>query len=249
VSNCGAAYVFTFDGLSWSLDDVLRAADSDAGDEFGASVGVSGSAAVIGATGDDAFGSNAGAVYAFDHSGSWTQSEKLANFFTDQGDQFGNAVAIDGSRFVAGARVGGSGPGSGTGHVAIYQRVGGLWQEDLLSPIAPLFVGATDGYGTSVAIDGTILLAGAPANSEFASGAGRATFVEVDLAVGGDSDNDGLSDSEELNLAALNAMNCPSCLPNCPDPFDADSDDDGLLDGDENFIHNTNACLADTDSD
>jgi probable HAF family extracellular repeat protein len=51
-----------------------------------------------------------------------------------------------------------------------------------------------------------------------------------------DTDNDGLSDSEEINFYAT-------------DPLDPDSDKDGLSDGDEVTVYATDALKADTDSD
>ena len=51
-----------------------------------------------------------------------------------------------------------------------------------------------------------------------------------------DSDGDGLSDDDEINVHGT-------------DPSDPDSDDDGLNDGDEVNVHGTNPLLADTDGD
>ncbi len=51
-----------------------------------------------------------------------------------------------------------------------------------------------------------------------------------------DSDSDGLSDSDEINIHKT-------------DPNDPDSDGDGLTDGDEINIHNTNPNNPDTDDD
>ncbi|MEX2159255.1 MAG: flexitail domain-containing putative surface protein, partial [Dehalococcoidia bacterium] len=51
-----------------------------------------------------------------------------------------------------------------------------------------------------------------------------------------DSDDDGLSDGDEVNTHATN-------------PLDADSDDDGLSDGDEVNTHATNPLDADSDDD
>ena len=51
-----------------------------------------------------------------------------------------------------------------------------------------------------------------------------------------DSDGDGLSDDDELNIYFT-------------DPLDDDSDDDGLLDGVESTIYGTNPLRRDTDGD
>jgi hypothetical protein len=76
--DAGAAYVFVRSGTSWSQEAYLKASNTDADDQFGASVGVSGDTVVIGAEseGSNATGVNgdqgdnstqwAGAAYVFD---------------------------------------------------------------------------------------------------------------------------------------------------------------------------------------
>ena len=62
-SKKGAAYVFAYDGSSWTQQgSKLVASDGVAGDFFGYSVAVSGTTAVVGASGKDSF---KGAAYAF----------------------------------------------------------------------------------------------------------------------------------------------------------------------------------------
>ncbi len=56
-----------------------------------------------------------------------------------------------------------------------------------------------------------------------------------------DTDDDGINDGAEVDMAAGNA---------CPDPLDGDSDGDGLLDGEElDSDPQTDPCDADTDDD
>ncbi|MGB5325545.1 MAG: FG-GAP repeat protein, partial [Pseudomonadales bacterium] len=78
INNCsGAARVFTRNVTTdvWNELEVLRADDGAAGDEFGASVAISGSRLLIGAP--SALG-NAGAGYIFEGSpGSFVQTDKL----------------------------------------------------------------------------------------------------------------------------------------------------------------------------
>ena len=75
-TNAGAAYVFGRDGTTWSQQAYLKASNTDADDEFGDSVAVSGDTVVVGAPfeGSDAKGVNgadnndafgAGAAYVF----------------------------------------------------------------------------------------------------------------------------------------------------------------------------------------
>ncbi len=68
----GAAYVFSFDGVDWEEEQVLKAPDAAPLDIFGDSVAVSGDVIVVGATFDDGAGddpdagSNTGAAYVFE---------------------------------------------------------------------------------------------------------------------------------------------------------------------------------------
>jgi len=61
----GSAYIFRFDGASWGEEAKLLASDGATEDYFGASVGVSGDTAVIGAGLDDDNGGNSGSAYIF----------------------------------------------------------------------------------------------------------------------------------------------------------------------------------------
>ncbi len=67
-------------------------------------------------------------------------------------------------------------------------------------------------------------------------GAGHAGQSNLFDVLPNDSDGDGLSDSDEINLYGT-------------DPLDADSDDDSLADGEEIRIHGTSPILADSDGD
>jgi len=93
--------------------DPLRplAADGDDEDRFGESVGVSGDTVVVGAVnnedpngGSDDQRSGAGCAYVFTRDESeWTQQTKLGAADGDEGDQFGQSLAVDGDTAVVGA--------------------------------------------------------------------------------------------------------------------------------------------------
>ena len=105
----GAGEVLLFD-LSLSTTPVkLRASDGQAGDFFGNDLEVSGDLAVIGASGDDDRGSNAGSAYVFDlgiqgklipapaQVGKLRASDGAAN------KSFGRAVAVSGNTIAIGS--------------------------------------------------------------------------------------------------------------------------------------------------
>lgn len=65
--NCGAAYVFAYDGSIWNEEQILTASDAAVRDWFGHSVSLSGDVALIGAYADDcAAGDACGSAYVFE---------------------------------------------------------------------------------------------------------------------------------------------------------------------------------------
>ena len=125
----GAAYIFSRDGAgTWGQDAYVKASNTDIGDAFGSSVGLSadGSTLAVGAAGEDSAASgvngdqldtsaeNAGAVYVFarNSSGLWTQQAYVKASNTNSYDEFGSSVALsaDGSTLAVGA----TGEGSAT---------------------------------------------------------------------------------------------------------------------------------------
>jgi hypothetical protein len=138
----------------------LLALDGASGDDFGASVAVSGSFAVVGAPEDDDAGSSSGAAYVFSYDGpSWTQQQKLTASDAEGGDDYGFAVAISGDTIVVGSPRDDTIAGSRAGSAYVYTFDGNTWGSE-----ARLFAsdaGADDRFGYSVAIDGGTILVGA----------------------------------------------------------------------------------------
>ncbi len=101
----GAAYVFSLTDGTWTQTQKLTADDGQMFDQFGYSVGLSGTTAVISADAAQV-GSNAfqGAAYVFDgSSGTWTNTQKLSASDGGIGDIFGIALSFDGTNAVIGA--------------------------------------------------------------------------------------------------------------------------------------------------
>lgn len=140
-------------------------------DEFGAAIALSGTTVAVGAPLHDAAGGQAGAVYVFAPSGStWGQQAKLVALATDDGDRFGQAVGLDGDTLAVGAPLDEDGAIAAAGSVTVFVRQAGVWSEAarLVAGDAATF----DHVGTSVALDGDTLVAGA----EFAD-VGAETFA------------------------------------------------------------------------
>ena len=155
----GAAYVFDFDGLAWQPRAVLAADDGQPGDRFGDAVAVYGAVVVAGAPSHDGGATGSGAAYVYEPGpGGWTQRAELGASPPEPQAGFGNAVAAWGERVLAGARYQ-DGAATNEGAVHVFERAGGGWpQVEELTAANPL---KSDQLGTSVALEGDRVLAGA----------------------------------------------------------------------------------------
>ena len=103
-SSSGSAYVFEWNGTTWSELSRLNPSDPWPGDEFGIDVDIAGPLAVIGAYRNDDDGTDSGAAYLFEYANSsWQQRTKLLASDANFRDHFGNSVAIDGSIVAVGS--------------------------------------------------------------------------------------------------------------------------------------------------
>ncbi len=102
----GSVYVFRFDGSVWAEVQELRASDGALADQFGISVCIRGEVAAIGAYGDDDNGSFSGSAYIFRYdpqAATWIEEQKLVASQPDGDEQFGRAVALEGTTALIGA--------------------------------------------------------------------------------------------------------------------------------------------------
>jgi hypothetical protein len=158
----GAVYVFERQGTVWSQHAKLAPSDGIDFDEFGWSAAISGNTAVVGAYTangvDDTV--DTGAAYIFVRDGAnWIEQAKLTASDAATGDAFGVSVAIDGDTVVIGARSDDHAAGDDAGSLYVFSRTGTTWTQQ-----AKLTAGdgaASDGFGTSVAVVGSEIFAGA----------------------------------------------------------------------------------------
>jgi hypothetical protein len=188
----GAVYVFRRAGASWHQEAYLKASNAGAGDYFGISVALSGDTLAVGAHGEasasqgadgdqaDDSAENSGAVYVFRRTGtSWQQEAYLKASNTGAGDELGISVALAGDTLAAGARGedsaatgidgdqwDGNEPGSGA--VYVFRRSGTRWQQEAYLKASN--TGTGDELGTSVALAGDTLAAGAWGEASAATG-------------------------------------------------------------------------------
>lgn len=199
-NNSGASYIFVREGGNWRQDAHLKASNTDAGDNFGRSVDVSGDIAVVGAPHEASgargvFGAGAdgaaeadntisysGAAYIFVREGGiWRQEAYLKASNTGSFDYFGRSVAASGNTVIIGAvnedsaarGVNGNRDDNSladSGAAFVFVKENGAWREEA-------YLKASNSrerslFGFSVDIDGDTAIIGAP-------GRGGAAYVFV----------------------------------------------------------------------
>lgn len=162
--------------------DYIKASNTDADDQFGYSVALSGRRMVIGAWMEDSDGlgeegnptsntaSASGAAYVYERiNGVWRYQAYLKASNADAGDNFGRAVDVSGDTIVVGAYLedsnttgvnpeqNNSAANSGAAYVFVYENGG--WQQQAF--LKAFNTGADDRFGESVAISGDTIAVGA----------------------------------------------------------------------------------------
>lgn len=171
----GAVHVFTQDtNGQWQEKQKLSAANGTAGDLFGTALALHDGIAVIGAHGDNAQGSFAGAAYIFvrDAQGVWNKTQKLVATDGAAGNLFGWSVALDEGIIVIGAR-GNEDRTDYSGAVYVFmQGQTGVWTE--VQKLTPSDGSARDNFGANIAVYGETILIGAPGRDDKSSATGAA---------------------------------------------------------------------------
>ncbi|MDH5596820.1 MAG: FG-GAP repeat protein [Candidatus Peregrinibacteria bacterium] len=160
-SRSGSAYIFRKAGSFWVQEAKLVASDGAYSDYFGGAVDIDGNRAIVGADYNDDDGSNSGSAYVFAYDGSeWSQEAKLTASDGARYDNFGFSVSISGDRAVVGSRYDDDGFGS-SGSAYVFAFDGNSWFEEAK------FVGSSYNaqLGSSVAISGSRIVAGAPSEN------------------------------------------------------------------------------------
>ena len=156
----GAAYIFARSGTQWYLEAKLYPAQGEAGDVFGTSVGISGTKAIVGAPGDDALGSGAGAAYLYRKNSSWVLMGKVMAQDGDAYDAFATSVAFDEQLAVVGApsNAGVDGLHSGAAYIFDCSSI----SSTEIARLVPDDADILDHFGHSVDIDQGQVIVGAP---------------------------------------------------------------------------------------
>jgi hypothetical protein len=195
-SFAGAAYVFVRSAGTWSQQAYVKASNTGAGDQFGASVALSsdGNTLAVGApeeasssigidSSPNELAASAGAAYVFKRTGSaWSQQAYVKASNAGANDRFGRPVALssDGNTLAIGA----SGEASSTfgidstpnelaafaGAAYVFTRTGSAWTQQAY--VKASNTGAGDGFGASIGLSGdsNTLAVGAPGEASSTTG-------------------------------------------------------------------------------
>ncbi|MEM7310784.1 MAG: hypothetical protein AAF682_29205 [Planctomycetota bacterium] len=160
----GAAYVFRFDSVTgtWSEEQKLQASDAGPLDRFGTAVAIDGDVIVVGAYQWDGAATDQGAAYVFRYnSTSWVEEDILSASAPGQDDLFGIDVAVSGDVIaVSSSWDDPAGSLSGSAWMFRYDAPNMDWVEEQM--LVGSNTGAGDQFGTSLALDGDLVVIGSP---------------------------------------------------------------------------------------
>ena len=231
-TDAGTAYVYDMSSGTPTLPVVTINNPGPAeNDQFGCSIGISGTRLVVGACRDDTGATDAGSVYVYDLS-SGTPTVPIATLNNPSpaaGDYFGYAVAISGTRVVVGSYLADIGAAD-AGSAYVYDLSSGTPTVPVATLTKPA-PASVDQFGSAVAIAGTTVAISAPLDDTVAFDQG---YAYVFGPASNDFDNDGLLDIWEY--ARFGSISAHSGLD--------DSDGDGRVELLEQAF-NTNPLLPD----
>lgn len=166
----GVAYVFD---LAGTLLHTLALPTPAAGDAFGSAVAVSGGRVAVGAPGSDAGATDAGnaAVYLVTGPSPTVPEQLIGNPAPAAGDRFGSSIAASGPRVVVGTKDA-DGP-LDSGRVYSFNMTSPTPQVPSAS-LAKAVPVSGDLFGSSVGVDGVIIVVGTPSDNKTAADKGAA---------------------------------------------------------------------------
>ncbi len=167
----GSAYLFN----STTGQQLFKLLPNDgaSADSFGDSVGISGTIAIVGASGDDDNGNGSGSAYLFDVT-TGQQTHKLLSSDGAFSDLFGWSVGISGDTAIVGA-YGDDDDGSGSGSAYLFSTTSGLQLHKLVASDG----NSGDNFGRAVAIDGATAIVGSAGDDDNGGSSGSAYLYDV----------------------------------------------------------------------
>jgi hypothetical protein len=201
-NDAGAVYVFARNAGEWSEQAYVKASNPDISDHFGSALDIDGDTIIVGAKDEDSTAmvidgdqsintaSGAGAAYVFTRSGvNWSQQAYLKPSNAEANDAFGTAVSVSGNTIAVGANGedsnatgvnGFQGNLAGTdqsGAAYVFFRSGSTWSQQAY--IKASNTGLGDSFGLSLAVDGDVLVVGAPTEDGRSRGINRNQLTDA----------------------------------------------------------------------
>ncbi len=157
----GSAYVFEFNGSSWSQSQKFVADDGAISDRFGNAVALNNNRIAVGAYyADIGSNTNQGATYLFDFEGSsWIQSEKITADDGTVNEYFGGTVSLKENRLAVGVRTADINDNPDQGAVYLFDLIDNSWKQS--DKIVAQDGRKDDSFGWSVDLDDNRLVVGA----------------------------------------------------------------------------------------
>jgi hypothetical protein len=161
MTDTGAAYAYTRVNGIWAAAPVLYAVGTLGNqDRFGASVSLSGTTALIGASGHDVGSENgAGAAYVFERAGGAWGAPSILVAGSASGDEVGRAVAVSGDTAVIGAEDGAGFP-TAPSLAYVMRRSNGVWGT-ARTTLKTSTGESSDLFGDALAVSGDTIVVGA----------------------------------------------------------------------------------------
>ena len=159
VFRAGAAYIFERSGTTWTQVRKVVAPQRGADDDFGVSVGISGTYAIVGAwrhdlgAGGGGAVNGAGAAYIYLRADTgWAQQQKITAGVRQVGAGFGYSAAISGNRAIVGAMEEDSGSLGDAGAAYLFRRNDTTWVQE--EKLVAFDAEGSNEFGWSVSISG-----------------------------------------------------------------------------------------------
>ena len=207
----GSAYVFVKPDSGWTdMTETakLTASDTQNMDEFGRDVAIDGDTIIVGVPFDDVdANADQGSVYVYvKPPGGWTNSTETAKLNASDGapgDLLGYSVDINLDTIVAGAYGHNNGAGVGEGQAYVFNQSGGWVSGTENARLTALDSFDHEYFGFSVAVDGDLVVVGAPGENTFDRSGSDSAYIFIKPVAGwiGDLNEDAILSASDGNIA------------------------------------------------
>lgn len=173
LSNSGAVYHYEWMSGEWMFRQKILPSERRTGDQFGSFLAIENDVLVVGVPNNsyDIAGSSvmsgSGSVFVFtrENGGMWSQSQKLVASDRAAGASFGSSVAVNGNHIIVGSpncATDSNGVNSlaSAGAVYVFFKTGTTFAQE--AKLVAVDRAANDKLGSSIAIEGDVLISGAP---------------------------------------------------------------------------------------